>query len=161
MAIYQDDEMYFNDYVVKTFGKELITEYDKFNKQVYLEGVVALAKNIQNLLIIEPGTYPNRPDLGVGINKYLFESLNPETISKLKREINQQITRYIGYLYGDIECDIKESNINSNKNFNTLLLKIIISKDNDNLDLKKTYYGFNILFGVNNVTNKLVSRIII
>lgn len=161
MSIYQDEETYFNDYIVKTFGKELLADYDRFNKQIYLEGVEALAKNIQNLLIIETGTYPNRPDLGVGINKYLFEPLTPDTIEDLKSEINKQITRYIGYLYGNIECDIQESDINSNHKYNTLLLKILISRDNDNLNLNKTYYGFNILFGVNNVTNRLVSRIII
>lgn len=143
------------------FKKELLIDIDIFKKPIELEGLNALAQVIQNLIIIEPGTYPNQPELGVGISNYLFEFLDDLTARDLKNNIDNQIARFINFGDAEITSEIKVSN--SNGKTNTLLITIVIENLNAQFSLndENRYLGFNLLFGVNNNTNKLVSKIVL
>lgn len=69
-------------------------DVDLFGDNKVYTGMLGLAKRIQFLLLTEPRTYPEDPDLGVGIKQFLFE-LIPEAKDSLKELVMRQITRYI------------------------------------------------------------------
>jgi hypothetical protein len=55
----------------------------------------ALAKRIQTLLIMEPGTIPNCVGAGIGIGTYLQEFADNSTLIDLTDRINSQISKYL------------------------------------------------------------------
>ena len=75
--------------------QELFLDFDNFNQPKVKEGNMALAQLILNLLLTEPGTYPDTPELGINIASYQFEFLNSETITKIQNKITEQINLYI------------------------------------------------------------------
>jgi len=86
--------------------KELCFSINEFNTPDEKGGIRGLALLIQNLVLLEPGTYPDSPDMGVHIGKYQFEYLDNSTLSKIEYEIRQQIEIYIpnhdiNYIYVD------------------------------------------------------------
>lgn len=78
-----------NEMVELTFG------INNFNRNKNYKAIEALGKQLLNLLIIEPGTYPSCPDMGVGINLYKMEMMNTTTINEIKTKITKQSNKYI------------------------------------------------------------------
>jgi hypothetical protein len=83
---------------------EIVPEYQKeefflqvgdFKKANSVTKNLALARVLQTLIILMPGTYPNAPDMGVGIEQYLFEFLDGVTIQQLTQRLRDQIDTYI------------------------------------------------------------------
>lgn len=68
---------------------------DAFTKSHEISGVLAFAKRLQTLLIMEPGTIPNATEIGVGIGTYISEFADNETLDGVTAKINNQITRFI------------------------------------------------------------------
>jgi hypothetical protein len=58
-------------------------------------GLRSLALKIHNLLLTEPGTYPNNYSLGINIAQYEFEIMDDFTLSDLSSNIMLQINRWI------------------------------------------------------------------
>lgn len=142
------------------FRKEPILAIDLFRKPVMREDLLALAQTIQNVIIIEQGTYPNDPLFGVGIKNYVFELLDNITISEIQSKIEEQITKYV--LHEDINVEVSVYNMRSdNKNINALGIKINLSESNPtevssdkNIEIGYAYAG-------NNKTKRTVSKIIL
>lgn len=137
------------------FGKELYFNLDKNNN--ISEEKIALAQTVQNLCLIEPGTYPNNPDLGLGIENYEFEFLDNTTINRLKTELEEQISKFIITKY------VINSNILTTKygNKNLLIVAIKIADDNnDGENYTENDEPINIVFGKDN-KKKILSQIIL
>ena len=88
-------EKFINPTKSEELKKELSLDFDNFNQPAIKEDNLALAQLILNLLIMQPGTYPDTPEMGIDIASYLFEFLNTDTITKIQNKIEEQIDLYI------------------------------------------------------------------
>lgn len=122
-----------------------------------LEDMEALGQTIQNLIIMRRGTYPNSPGLGVGIEDYLFEILDNQTISEISANIDNQLAMYI--VSNSVSTDVKVRQLNSsNANVNSLKIDIELTDNNDASSSTKT---FSFVFAGNSQTKKLVSKLVL
>jgi len=94
---------------------------DDFSKAKEVDELTAIAIRLNTLILMDPGTMPNDPKMGVGIRKYKFEYANTETIYKLRNDILEQMEMYL-----PIE-----------KTYN---IDVVIEIDEDSLDSKKVIY---------------------
>ena len=109
-----------------TLRNELLLDFDNFNQPKVEEEYHALAQTILNLLLLEPGTYTNDPEMGINIAKYQFEFLTPEIISKIQTEINTQVNKYIPS--NNIQKVIVVENTNKNTNQKELIIGFAVGK---------------------------------
>ena len=72
--------------------REYLCSVDKFNKPVVRTKQSAIALLLLRLIILEPGSDPLHPDMGVGIRRYRY-TMN--TLNELKQRIKDQIDTYI------------------------------------------------------------------
>lgn len=79
----------------ESLKEEFILEIDSFEKVNSISNVYALAKLFQTLVLLKPMTYPNHPDMGIGIEQYKFEYLDTETIAEIESNIKSQVARYM------------------------------------------------------------------
>lgn len=140
-----------NNTNITYFNNELILEENNFHVLEQRTNKVALAQTIQNLFFFKPGNFPNQPLLGIGIEDYLFEMSNQETLSILENRIKDQITMFIPTNYG-INFIIE-----TKKNGKYTYLGITFTLD-DYTDMTQT--EFTLVFGRNQRNKKLVSRLI-
>jgi len=75
--------------------KEFMLSINDFETTTTVEGVISFCLAVQTLIIMEPGTYINHPEMGVGIRGYRFEYLDSITLNTLKTAIQDQINTYI------------------------------------------------------------------
>ena len=55
-------------------------------------------QNVRTILLTSPGEWPMRPDLGVGIKRFLFEnSVSPE-LEGLHKRISDQFKKYLPFV---------------------------------------------------------------
>lgn len=138
--------------MAKVFKGELVLEKNSFNTMTIREDKTALAQVIQNLLFIEKGTYPNQPELGIGIENYLFEKIDKGTCSVLKDNIKEQIEKFAPSEYL-IDVQVESKIINSNV---ALLISFSIK---DTSEMSDTRFG--ILVGKSEKTKKTISKLIV
>lgn len=103
------------DYTSVELRKEMLLEFDNFRQPNTVENLQGIATQVHNLLFLEAGTYPDCPDMGIGIQNYQFELMNDETLSKIKEKIRDQITQYIPTIYINDIIIQKFNNENLNK----------------------------------------------
>jgi len=75
-------------------GGETSFSVDNFKSNKISNRMEALARKIEFLLITEKGTYPDDPDLGIGVKTYIFE-FKSDVLSQLRSEINTQVKKYL------------------------------------------------------------------
>lgn len=127
-----------------------------YNKQHMLEDMEALGQTIQNLIIMKKGTYPNTPSLGVGIEDYLFEILDNETISDITSNINNQISQFI--VSNSVNIDVKVIQLkNSNANLNSLKIDVTLTETTDSSSIQT----FSYIFASNLLTKKMVTKLVL
>ncbi|QQM14709.1 baseplate protein [Staphylococcus phage MarsHill] len=127
-----------------------------YNHQHMLEDMEAMGQTIQNLIIMKKGTYPNTPNLGVGIEDYLFEILDNETISDITSNINNQINQYI--VSSSVNIDVKVIQLkNSNANLNSLKIDVTLS---DTIDISNIQ-RFSYVFAANMLTRKMITKLVL
>jgi hypothetical protein len=136
------------------FKDELVLAKSIYNTNEVRKELEALAQVIQNLIIIEPGTYPNDPSMGVGIEGYQFEFLDAKTISDLRDKIDSQIKRFIPT---DITIDFNVETIKNELGKNVLLFTFLVSGNPNYQRVSQ----INMLFGKNKDNGKVMSKIII
>ena len=96
---------YFNENVSLVFPKsdelkkEFLLEYDNFKKPATVEDLQTIATMIHTLLFLVPGTYPDCPDMGIGIQDYMFEVLDDKILTKIRTKIDEQVTKYLPTVY--------------------------------------------------------------
>jgi hypothetical protein len=104
-------------------------------------------------MIVETGTYPNQPQLGVGIENYEFEFLDNQTLTELKEKVDGNLKKFIPtFLTVNFEVDTIQNNMGKN----ILFFSFLVS-DNNN------YYGtsqINMLIGKED-NGKVISKILL
>lgn len=141
------------------FKGELFLEASPTHQQRILLEKEALAQVIQNIVLLEKGTLPNQPELGVGIENYLFEPITELTQERLTNDIQSQVAKFIPNMYTvkvEIEMSVKELT-------NTILIAVSIkdspfqtSVNSDNGDTL-----IAMVVGKNKRQQKLMHRLII
>jgi phage baseplate assembly protein W len=135
------------------FEPELLLAKSVYNTNAQREHVEALAQTIQNIMIVETGTYPNQPQLGVGIENYEFEFLDNQTLTELKEKVDGNLKKFIPtFLTVNFEVDTIQNNMGKN----ILFFSFLVS-DNNN------YYGtsqINMLIGKED-NGKVISKILL
>jgi len=55
----------------------------------------SLRRDFEILLLTNPGSWPMKPEMGIGLQSYLFETYNTEKISNLQTKIRNQLAQYL------------------------------------------------------------------
>lgn len=118
-----------------------------------VNGMLAVAQVIQNLCLIEPGTYPSDPNLGIGIENEQFELYDDNYLADLKNRIDEQIEKYVPNQYY-VTTELNAKNISTNDNRKVLCISVFIGNDN------KTVREYRILF-MRNEIGKLISKVML
>lgn len=86
-----------------------ITEHtlsiNEFNQPKVLTNEAGICQKLIELALLNPGTYPTRPDMGLGlVRNYRYQS--EDDVEKMKEDFKKQIETYLPTLR-DVEVDIK------------------------------------------------------
>jgi len=84
-----------NTELTECLKNEFFLSIDDFGNVSSYDGLPALARLIQRLIIMQPMSYPDEPDMGVGIANYEFEFMDKLTLSEIEEKIKTQIDKYI------------------------------------------------------------------
>lgn len=149
------------------FNREPLLDFDGFSNTRFYEEGESLAQNIRNIILTEKGTYPNTPDFGVGINRYLFEILDGNTISRISSEINDQISKFI--VSDSVEINVIVERINENReDLNALAIsvtltnsRILTGSTTSEEEMKDNTLELNYVFAANRSNRRSISKIII
>lgn len=92
--------------------KEACLTTDEFNKPRILEGRDAISTLLVHLILLEPGTYPSRPEMGVGIvSRYRYS--DTADIAQLALDIEDQISTFLPEFEGvDIDVSTEKNDNN-------------------------------------------------
>lgn len=123
------------------------------NSSEKLSGMDAIAQQIYDLCLIEPGTYPSEPLLGIGIQNEQFELLDAFKLDTLRTKIENQIEQYIKTDYS-IKVSLTTKNVSTVDSSKVLVINITIS---DKSGITKDYGS---LF-LHDKTNKLISKVFV
>ena len=74
--------------------REYLLSVDEFSNPQIVEGKSAIALLLSRLILLEPGSDPLHPDMGVGIKKYRFDS-NKDVLTEIKDNITKQLETYL------------------------------------------------------------------
>lgn len=72
--------------------REYLCSVDRFNKPVVYDKKKAIATLLVRLILLEPGSDPLHPDMGVGIRRFRYSM---KTLDDLKKRIKEQIETYL------------------------------------------------------------------
>jgi hypothetical protein len=122
---------------------------DAYRTSHNITGLFALAKRLQTLIIMEPGTIPNLVEAGVGIGTYLQEPADDITVSNLKDRIARQVEKYLPNREIS-SVDVQQGvNKEDGKNFMAIFFKLGIAVENKD--------SFALTFGLNSNGNGIKS----
>ena len=82
-------------------NKEYVLSVDPYNNPFVVTGNEAIALDLVRLLLLEPGSDPFRPDMGVGLKNYRYAL----TLDELTKRITDQINTYLPQ-YQSVEVNI-------------------------------------------------------
>lgn len=136
------------------FKDELLLAKSVFNTNAVRTKLEALAQVLQNIMIYEPGTFPNQPELGVGIENYQFEFLDDKTMSDLKSSIDNQINKFIP---SDIKVEPKVESLLNELGKKILVVSFMIT----GLEDSNRPSEINMFFGKDKTNKKIISKIIL
>lgn len=74
--------------------REYLLSVDEFSNPQIVESKSAIALLLSRLILLEPGSDPLHPDMGVGIKKYRFDS-NKDVLTEIKDDITKQLETYL------------------------------------------------------------------
>lgn len=144
-----------NEKEIIIFKKEVLLAEDGLFSQDYRKDLEAYAQVIQNIAIIEKGTYPNNPLLGVGIKNYLFEPYSNNLITELQNELLNQIREYAPVKGIDLDVDITYEK-------KVLYISFSIYRDDGrDISVNQQSLSFYLLFGLQENSNTLKSKLIV
>ena len=75
--------------------KEVTFVEDAYGKSHLIEGLPALAKRVQTLMISEPGSIPNAPNAGAGIGAFLHEFSDSITLEQVDYIVSEQLKLFL------------------------------------------------------------------
>lgn len=78
----------------------------------------SVKQNVLFLMQTNPGEWPAKPELGIGVNRYLFENYTTDSLNKLRLAIKSQIKKYMPFLkvnvFFETEDELGNSLIDNN-----------------------------------------------
>lgn len=74
--------------------REYLLSVDEFSNPQVVEGKSAIALLLSRLILLEPGSDPLHPEMGVGLKRYRFNS-NKDALTELKNVIAKQVDVYL------------------------------------------------------------------
>ena len=84
--------------------REYMLSYDIFNQPTVIEGALAEAFLLARLILLEPGSDPLHPEMGVGIKSRFRYSV--DSLDTLKQTIIEQKARYLPEFDNDLAVDL-------------------------------------------------------
>lgn len=125
-------------------GEGILKEYhldvDDFNQPKETQGKKAVALLLVRLLLLEPGTDPMRPEMGVGlVSKYRY--MFPDRLQELKQNITEQLEKYlIPYQTVGVELDIDDKELLIDITVDDYTYKYVIKEQEGNrITLKQLF----------------------
>ena len=92
--------------------KEYLLSVNNFNEPAALEGKQAIGLLLVRLILMEPGTDPLHPDMGVGIRQYRYAIGKLEQLRKsVENQINTYLPEFANASVSIITCPDKTCNI--------------------------------------------------
>ena len=117
--------------------REYLLTVDEFSNPQVVEGKSAIALLLSRLILLEPGSDPLHPDMGVGIRRYRFNS-NKNNLNSLKDIIENQVNTYLPTFQGSevqlIMTEEKILNINITVGDTTYVYSSEVDDTIDTLD---------------------------
>ena len=117
--------------------REYLLTVDEFSNPQVVEGKSAVALLLSRLILLEPGSDPLHPDMGVGIRRYRFNS-NKDNLQTLQTAIEKQVDTYLPTFQGSevqlIMNDDKTMNINITVGDTTYVYSSEVEDPIDTLD---------------------------
>lgn len=122
--------------------REYLLNVDDFSNPQVVDGKSAIALLLSRLMLLEPGSDPLHPEMGVGIRNYRFNS-NKNALNELKDKIVKQVDTYLPTYQGsEITLSLtkdKELNVNITVGDTTYVYSSSVEPDTSTLkDLKAT-----------------------
>lgn len=119
--------------------KEYVIGTDDFKQPEEYVGKKAVGLLIERLLLLEPGTDPLRPEMGVGlVSKYRY--MFPDKLNELKNNVADQLERFL-FPYQTVNLkfsvDDHELTIDITVDDNTYKYVTAEQKDNNTVTLKQ------------------------
>ena len=117
--------------------REYLLTVDNFSNPQVVEGKSAIALLLSRLILLEPGSDPLHPGMGVGIRKYRFNS-EKDILNTIQRDIENQVNTYLPTFQGsEVQLsltDEKTLNINITVGDTTYVYSSEIDDPIDTLD---------------------------
>jgi hypothetical protein len=122
--------------------REYLFNVDDFSNPQVVDGKSAVALLLSRLMLLEPGSDPLHPEMGVGIRNYRFNS-NKNALNELKDKIVKQVDTYLPTYQGsEVTLSLtkdKELNVNITVGDTTYVYSSSVEPDTSTLkDLKAT-----------------------
>lgn len=119
--------------------KEYVLNTDDFKQPEEYIGKRAVGLLVLRLLLLEPGTDPIRPEMGVGlVSKYRY--MFPDRIDELKKNISDQLMTYlVPYQNVGIEMWEEDYELRMNITIDNTVYKYVTEEqmDNNSITLKQ------------------------
>ena len=120
--------------------REYLLNVDDFSNPQVVDGKSAIALLLSRLILLEPGSDPLHPEMGVGIRNYRFNS-NKNALNELKDKIVKQVDTYLPTYQGsEVTLSLtkdKELNVNITVGDTTYVYSSSVEPDTSTLkDLK-------------------------
>jgi len=111
---------------------EFLLHIDDVNGKIaHCDELKAFARLVQRIIIMRPMSYPDEPEMGVGIADYEFEFMDKITLNAIGDKIRSQITKYIpNSNVGNIIVDTIYNEKEKRKNTIGVLINLVRSKEN-------------------------------
>ena len=91
--------------------REYLLTVDEFSNPQVVEGKSAIALLLSRLILLEPGSDPLHPDMGVGIKKFRFDA-NKDVLYEIQKVIEKQVETYLPSFQGtEVELALTEDKI--------------------------------------------------
>ncbi len=84
--------------------KEYMLSYDTFNQPAVIDGALAEAFLLARLILMEPGSNPLHPEMGIGIKSNF--RYTTDRMEELEREIEKQKGLYLPEFSNDLAVEL-------------------------------------------------------
>lgn len=112
--------------------KEYHIDTDDFNQPRVSKGREAIGVLLVRLLLLEPGTDPMRPEMGVGLQtkyRYMF----PDRLSDLRKDIYTQLETYLApFQRIEIVLSVNDKELQLDITINDNVYKYVTQQQEDN-----------------------------
>lgn len=115
----------------------------------HLELEKSVKQNILFLLQTNPGEWPAKPELGIGVSRFLFENYSVDKMSRLRQTIKSQVKKYMPFIEIDVDFtefdDLGNSYVDNNYLKMTIRYNIIPLSVQEILGLKVTETAIEVI----------------